>query len=135
MSGDGLFDFPDVGFLYVHDGFIVKTSTVDYEGDDDGFPTREATTDVPVKGYAAPPNPQRDGRTERVDTVYVVPNGTDVNADDMVRIPEQADLLAGLAGTYEISQMRPNPLHTRLLLTRAASPEISTENMATAGDA
>lgn len=118
---DGLFNFPDASFIFVHKGYLIPTSNnSEWDSDEDGYPIPHTEVWIETKGYATSAEPTRDGRTDRVDCVFLLPNDVLVKPADLLVIPQQQNLLPSLGGRYKLlpNGIRPNPLHTRLLLTR-----------------
>ena len=122
---DGLFNFPQQTFMYVHDVRLITFTEEDQasqESDDDGMPLAIVKDEVPIiKAYVALPNPRREGHTERMDAVCRLPGGTVVDENlTMIDVLENQPrgIMPGLVGLYEVFQVRPNPMDIRVLLKR-----------------
>lgn len=122
---DGLFNMPAQPWLYVHKVRLITLTEEDLESqesDEDGMPRAIVKDEIPVTmGYVALPNPRREGHTERMDAVCRLPGNTavDENLSIIEVLKDQPNgIMPGLIGTYEVYQVRPNPLDIRVLLKR-----------------
>lgn len=129
---DGLFNFPPLPFIYVHDIVVVKTSLAEYEADRNGMTVPAQVPLVPVKGYATGPGVHVTADfSDRVDAVVLIP-GTEVTVEtnDLIYIPVQTGILPMLIGEYVISEggVRPNPLHQRIFVKRGTENFFNRDN-------
>lgn len=119
---DPVFPLPDPTFLWVHEGLVVHAVGTEVE-DDEGRWRYGPGASVTFTGYVTSPDPRSERRggadSMRVDAVCLAPR------DVAVPWPGYLDATTEnvpplLRGWYEIQPPRPNPSHTRLLLTRLA---------------
>lgn len=118
MTLDPVFPLPEPTFLWVHNVSVERrvNTTKDSEG-------RWKTSTVPtlVTGYMSNPEPEVIQRAAsegiRVDAVLLVPNGTAVSKGDRVKA-STSGIPSYLLGFYDVSNVRPNQSHVRVLLTR-----------------
>lgn len=126
---DPIFPLPEPDFLWVHDLTIHSQTAASVVVDDDGGWTYAQSASVGVVGYATAPNPREVERAASrgvvIDCIVLVPNGTAVKEEDDVTVPGSTLGFGGTAiptavlqGRYEVTGVRPNPSHCRVLLTR-----------------
>lgn len=118
-----LFPIAPPTWLFCFSVTIVRTSQIEPDTDENGWPILTDAATVPVTAYISPPEPRTLApEGEAVDAVALVPNGTVVDHRDLLDVPDGQQLPAQLVGRFRINQCRPNPSHTRLLLTRITDP-------------
>lgn len=129
---DGLFNFPPLTFIYVHDIVVIRTSVAEYEADRDGNTVPTSVPQVPVKGYATNPGTYLVNQfSDRIDAIVLIPHElVVVDVRDKIFIPEQTGILPMLPGEYVISEggVRPNPLHQRVFVKRSSEPFFNRDN-------
>ena len=110
---DPLFPLPEPVILWVHDLSVLPHSNPSAIVDAEGRWEYADNNPIPLRGYFASPNPREVERAAAagvvVDGVALVPNGSPVTVDDG---------LVYDTSTYRVALVRPNPSHTRVLLTR-----------------
>lgn len=125
---DPAFPLPSPEFLFVHDLIVWQTSASPTVGRGRKWVNQSAS--AVVTGYATAPSPaelrRAATRKVRVDAVCLVPNGAVIDESDDLEVPAgPVDGGTGtavpptvLVGRYSIDAVRPNPSHTRVVLTR-----------------
>lgn len=121
---DGLFNFPPLPFIYVHDIVVVRTSVAEYTADENGQTVPQLVPQVRVKGYATSPGTYLVGEfSDRIDAIVLIPHDlVVVDLRDKIYIPQQNNILPILLGEYIVSEagLRPNPLHQRIFVKRGS---------------
>lgn len=110
---DALFPLPEPTFLWVDDLTLYPHSNASPIVDAEGRWEYVETESIPMRGYFATPSPREVDRAAAagvvVDGVALVPNDSPISVDD--------SLVHGSLA-YKVVLIRPNPSHTRVLLSR-----------------
>lgn len=124
---DPLFPMPEPTFLWVYRLWVVPQPASPVVDEETGRWRYAPATGASVSGYLALADRREvvraAARGVQVSAVALVPNGTPV--DETARLEARADAAPPLAeipdhllGAYEITEVRPNASHTRVVLNR-----------------
>lgn len=123
---DPLFPFPEPTFLFVHE-LTYHATTSSPVVDDTGWYDADAVVasseqNVPcyVGNYDPSDVSAGDTKETTISAVALVSRDRACRPEDEVTVTKG---LSHLLGRYRIDQVRPNPSHTRLLLTRVPARE------------